>query len=284
MSLTSITLLIVLLSISFLIVVVLVVLEHKKTDKAKGLMIKGSFEEHDSLEENNIDQQSIYECSKSGDLECVVHWLNVKHDINKRDDSGFAPLHLTCLHGKTEIVQQLIDRGANVNLLSEKDLLSPMACLAQGRANLNFNEGTFYKIVSILKKAGGSINRTKDEATPPVKAAIVHGDLDLLDFFMSVHVHIFVEDTDKRSMLHHCSLNPNSNSISVLRRLIDRGLDINGQDSDGNTPLHLALNPFNREIAEYLISAGADEEIKNWKGISSKKIVQQNIVNFLRQP
>tara|TARA_Y100000589_G_C26817821_1_gene492580 strand:+ start:178 stop:363 length:186 start_codon:yes stop_codon:yes gene_type:complete len=60
-------------------------------------------------------------------------------------------------------------------------------------------------------------------------------------------------------------------------------LDINGQDSDGNTPLHLALNPFNREIAEYLISAGADEEIKNWKGISSKKIVQQNIVNFLRQ-
>ena len=284
MNLTSITLLIVLLTISFLIVVVLVVLEHKKSNEAKGLKIKGSFEEHDSLEENKNDQQSIYECSKSGDLECVVHWLNIKHDINKKDDSGFAPLHLSCLHGKTEIVQQLIERGANVNLLSEKDLLSPMACLALGRANLNFNEGTFYKIVSILKKAGGSINRTKDEAAPPVKAAIVHGDLDLLDFFMSVHVHIFVEDTDKRTMLHHCSLNPNSNSIAVLKRLIDRGLDINGQDSDGNTPLHLALNPFNREIAEYLISAGADEEIKNWKGISSKKIVQQNIVNFLRQP
>ena len=55
MSLTSITLLIVLLTISFLIVVVLVVLEHKKTDEAKGLKIKGSFEEHDSLEENNND-------------------------------------------------------------------------------------------------------------------------------------------------------------------------------------------------------------------------------------
>ena len=283
MSLISITLLFVLLTISFLIVVVLIVLENKKSNEAK-LKIKGSSDESGHLEEVGIDHQSIYECSKSGDLECVIHWLNIKHDINKKDDSGFSPLHLSCLHGKDKIVQQLIERGANVNLLSEKDLLSPMACLAQGRANLNFNEGTFYKIVSILKKAGGSINRTKDEATPPVKAAIVHGDLDLLEFFMSVHVHIFVEDTDKRSMLHHCSLNPNSNSITVLRRLIDRGLDINGQDSDGNTPLHLALNPFNREIAEYLIRAGADVEIKNWKGISSRKIVQQNIVNFLSQP
>ena len=284
MNLTSITLLFVLLTISLLIVVILIVLEHKKSNEAKGMKIKESSDEPDRLEEIKNDKQSIYECSKNGDLECVVHWLNIKHDINKKDDSGFSPLHLSCLHGKAKIVQQLIERGANVDLLSEKDLLSPMACLAQGRANLNFNEGTFYKIVSILKKAGGSINRTKDEATPPVKAAIVHGDLGLLDFFMSVHVHIFVEDVDKRSMLHHCALNPNSNSTAILERLIERGLDINGQDSDGNTPLHLALNPLNKEIAEYLIRAGANEEIKNWNGISSRKLVQQNIVNFLAQP
>ena len=149
MSLISITLLFFLLTISFLIVVVLIVLENKKSNEAKGLKIKGSSDEPGHLEEVRINHQSIYECSKSGDLECVIHWLNIKHDINKKDDSGFAPLHLSCLHGKTEIVQQLIERGANVNLLSEKDLLSPMACLAQGRANLNFNEGTFYKIISL---------------------------------------------------------------------------------------------------------------------------------------
>ena len=72
--------------------------------------------------------------------------------------------------------------------------------------------------------------------------------------------------------------------IFILKRQTDASNNTQQLSLDGNTPLHLALNPFNREIAEYLISAGADEELKNWKGISSKKIVQQNIVNFLRQP
>jgi len=284
MSVNSLLLLFVILATAFLIVVVLIVLENKKSNDFQ--VVKGGGSNKGSSDEEIKPEkyESIYECSRRGDLQCVTHWLNIKFDINKKDDSGFSPLHFSCLYGQTEIVSELLQRGANVNLLSDKDLLSPMACLAEGRANLNFNENTFYKIASILKKGGASINRTKDEATPPVKAAIVHGDLKLLEFFMSVHVHIFVEDSDKRSMLHHCCLNPNSNSIAVLKRLTERGLNINGQDSDGNTPLHLSVNPFNREISEYLINAGADEEIKNWKGLSCRMIVQQNIVNFLSQP
>jgi len=58
-------------------------------------------------------------------------------------------------------------------------------------------------------------------------------------------------------------------------------LDVNAQDCDGNTPLHLAMSPFQREVAMYLVDSGADPEIKNWKGISSHKMVQQDIVNSL---
>ena len=41
------------------------------------------------------------------------------------------------------------------------------------------------------------------------------------------------------------------------------------------------MSPFQREVAEYLVDSGADPEIKNWKGISPHKMVQQDIVNFL---
>ena len=58
-------------------------------------------------------------------------------------------------------------------------------------------------------------------------------------------------------------------------------MDVNARDCDGNTPLHLAMSPFRREVAMYLVDSGADPEIKNWKGISSHKMVQQDIVKFL---
>jgi len=103
-----------------------------------------------------------------------------------------------------------------------------------------------------------------------------------LNFFMSLHVHIFVVDSDKRSMLHHIVLNPNENSMAITEQLVERGLDINAQDCDGNTPLHLAMVPFQRDVAKYLVDSGADTEIKNWKGISPHTMVQQEIVNFLR--
>ena len=69
--------------------------------------------------------------------------------------------------------------------------------------------------------------------------------------------------------------------LAIVELLVERGLDVNAQDCDGNTPLHLAMSPFQREVAKYLVDSGADPEIKNWKGISPHKMVQQDIVTFL---
>ena len=69
--------------------------------------------------------------------------------------------------------------------------------------------------------------------------------------------------------------------LAIVELLVERGLDVNAQNCDGNTPLHLAMSPFQREVAKYLVDSGADPEIKNWKGISPHKMVQDGIVNFL---
>ncbi|SVC43501.1 uncharacterized protein METZ01_LOCUS296355, partial [marine metagenome] len=173
------------------------------------------------------------------------------------------------------------DRKAKVNLLTKATLLSPMACLVLGRLNDRLSEPEMVRIIGTLKMAGGDINPTSEEAVPPVKAVITRGNMQLLDFFMSLHVFIFVVDSDKRSMLHHIALNPNANSLAIVELLVKRGLDVNAQDCDGNTPLHLALMPFQKDVAKHLMDSGADPKIKNWKGISPEKIVKQDIINFL---
>ena len=130
-------------------------------------------------------------------------------------------------------------------------------------------------------KGGNTVEPSGEEASITIHESCKTGNMQLLGFFMSLHVFIFVVDSDKRSMLHHFALNPNENSMAIVELLVERGLDVNAQDCDGNTPLHLAMSPFQREVAKYLVDSGADPEIKNWKGISPHKIVQQDIVNFL---
>ena len=224
---------------------------------------------------------SIHEACKTGNMTELNQWLSLGTDLNQKDEDGYAPLHHACENGHEDMVRKLLENKAKVNLLTAASLLSPMACLVIGRLDNKVTEPELLKIISILRKAGGDINPSTEEAVPPIKAVIARGNMELLDFFMTLHVHIFVEDSDKRTMLHHAALNPNENSLPITEFLVERGLDVNVQDSDGNTPLHLALSPFQQDVAKYLINSGADPEIKNWKGISPHTMVQQDIVNFL---
>ena len=226
---------------------------------------------------------TVHEACKTGNMRELNQWLSLGTDLNQKNEDGYAPLHYACENGHEDVVRKLLENKAKVNLLTNATMLSPMACLVIGRLDNKVSEPELIKIIGILRKAGGDINPATEEAVPPIKAVIARGNMELLDFFMSLHVHIFVEDSDKRTMLHHAALNPNENSLAITEFLVERGLDVNAQDCDGNSPLHLALAPFQRDVAKYLIDSGANEEIKNWKGISPHTMVQQDIVNFLRQ-
>ena len=279
MNSTSIIALLVIVLLAFVILAVILLLDHRKNAEEMSLLEGGSTGEPSAVSEEAAI--TIHESCKTGNMRELNQWLSLGVDINQKDENGYAPLHYACQCGHEDVIRKLLDRKAKVNLLTKATLLSPMACLVLGRLDDNFSEPEMVRIIGTLKMAGADINPTSEEAVPPVKAVITRGNMELLDFFMSLHVHIFVVDSDKRSMLHHIALNPNANSMAIVELLVKRGLDVNAQDCDGNTPLHLALLPFQKDVAKYLMDSGADTEIKNWKGISPHKIVQQDIINFL---
>lgn len=279
MNLISITALLVIVLLAFVILIAIILLEHRKNAEEMSLLEGGNTNEPSAIsEEASID---IHKSCKIGNMRELNQWLSLGVDLNQKDENGYAPLHYACEYGHEDVIRKLLDRKAKVNLLTKTTLLSPMACLVLGRLNDRLSEPEMVRIIGTLKMAGGDINATSEEAVPPVKAIVSQGNMELLDFFMSLHVHIFVVDSDKRSMLHHIALNPNANSLAIVELLVKRGLDVNAQDCDGNTPLHLALMPFQKDVVKHLMDSGADPKIKNWKGISPQKLVQQDIINFL---
>ena len=142
-------------------------------------------------------------------------WLSLRADLNQKDDNGYAPLHYTCKYRHEDVVRKLLDRKAKMNLLMKAPLLSPMACLVLGRLNDRLSESQMVSIIDTLKMAGGNINPTSEEVVPPVKEVITRSNMQFLDFFMSLHVFIFVVDSDKRSILHHIALKLNENSMAI---------------------------------------------------------------------
>ena len=87
------------------------------------------------------DFSGVNACSSEGDngLHYVVRWgdlsaakalIDAGIDVNKGGDLGYTPLHVACMQGNVEMVQLLIDHGADIFALSEGD--SPFATARLG--------------------------------------------------------------------------------------------------------------------------------------------------------
>lgn len=56
------------------------------------------------------------------------------------------------------------------------------------------------------------------------------------------------------------------NALDQIREKVNTGTDINMQDHNGATPLHLAMNVNSRELTDLLISLGADIKAEDFDG------------------
>lgn len=59
-----------------------------------------------------------------------------------------------------------------------------------------------------------------------------------------------------------------ADDYSTIIELIDRGIDLSYQDSDGNTSLHIAVEMEHKDLIECLINFGIDTTIKNKSGLT----------------
>jgi ankyrin repeat protein len=88
---------------------------------------------HTTVDFAEVDFSDVNACACDGDnaLHCVVRWGDIPAaktliahgiDLNKAGDLGYTPLHVACMKGKVEMVQLLVEKGADLFAQSDGDL------------------------------------------------------------------------------------------------------------------------------------------------------------------
>jgi len=110
---------------------------------------------------------SIHEAFKAGNIEAVKQHLAAGTDVNaKGPNAGLTPLHRAAYYGLKEIVELLLDKGADVNAKEEV-----------GWTPLHYAAAMSHKaIAELLLDKGADVNAKDDGGDTPLDVAMLGND------------------------------------------------------------------------------------------------------------
>ena len=206
---------------------------------------------------------SIHIAARKGNIEAVKQHLVAGTNIGKRGKNNLTPLHHAADKGQLSVAKLLIENGASVNAdgYFQEDSphrISPLG-LAAGRENeemvkLLLNNGAKIRsheliglmstknviIVELLVSAGinFNVNGINDrEGDTPLRWAIRYKADNIAKLLIKNGVNINT-NIGGSTLLHDSAT---AGSVSMIRVLIDEGLNVNAQNDRNRTPLDSAM-------------------------------------------
>jgi len=187
------------------------------------------------------DHIALHLASKAGDLNRVRALLDARPEFVDRgapDGMGrFAPLHYAARYGHTEVVRELLNRGAEPAPF-EHMLRNHMGTTTRELARLR----GFDEIVRLLDEAAAA--KTGGDAAlsgSPAAQAMRRGDyVDALEIVRQTPSNIEASDNDGNRLLHRMAA-LRQGSLDTLAELVDLGASLSVKNALGFTPVDLTI-------------------------------------------
>ena len=177
----------------------------------------------------------------------TVRYLVGLPDFDVNDGGGYhSALHYAVMSYNADVVQMLIDAGADIDTLDNEGC-SPLhsAC----------NSGAL-DAVKILIRAGARVRATDNEGHTCLTLAVCSGHTDTVRYLVGLPDVDVNDGGGYHSALHYAVRSYNADVAQVL---LDAGADINMLDNEGRSPLHSACNSGAHDVVEILVRAGATD-------------------------
>ncbi|GFV15639.1 ankyrin-3 [Trichonephila clavipes] len=196
--------------------------------------------------DGDLKYTPLHQAVNDGCKEMVEFLLENGADINaKTEASGETPLYIAVKKRNIEIIELLIEKGANVNA-GDKGKNTPLHYTGDIR------------IARLLVANGANVN-AKNKSDPPystgstpLHGAANAGNKDIAEFLIDNGADINAQNAQGSTPLHKVS------GIDTLKLLIERGAKVNIKNGEGFTPLHYMAFMLDEASTLIIVEHGAD--------------------------
>jgi ankyrin repeat protein len=213
-------------------------------------------------------EKPIHHAAYEGDLKKVREIIEKDpSQINIQDSSGWNPLHLASGKGHIEIVEFLLNHGADTELENIHGQRPLWLAAKFGR----------YETIKTLLEHGAKVNHKDKHGRTPLHDAAMWSGEQVINLLISYGADINARDEDQSTPLHQAAM---LNNIEAAKALVEHGADIFAKnfydfsnppeadrlkilmikDSMNKTAKEIALKAGHIELAQYLQTKEEEKE------------------------
>jgi ankyrin repeat protein len=202
----------------------------------------------------SVGAAEIHTAARAGDLEAVKALLAADPAlVNAQDANGATPLHLAARGVHAELVDYLVDHGADVTIRDANQVIALHSLAYRGADEL----------VTLVITKGADVDAAAVGGTTPLHFAVEAGHVRTVERLVSHGANVEAANgLGNTPLLLAASFGLNE----IVERLLARGASVGPPNDRGDTPLTVAHREGHDEIAKLLIAKGADptqvEEIR----------------------
>lgn len=188
-----------------------------------------------------------------------------------------AALQAACTDLDLARVRTLLDQGAVANAADAEG--QPALITAIRAIRRQEDQAPPADLVAVLLEHGADLERPDGQGLTPLMAAAQRHAPAIITLLLKHGAKLNATDHQGRTAVMYAAQTRNEFSVSqaldCLQGLLDAGANINDRDTDGLTPLHLAVSQFiteaggmvaHPEIVAFLLAHGADVNAADKKG------------------
>ena len=192
---------------------------------------------------------AFFEAVQSGDLEPVRVWLHEEPALrHARHDTGASALLWAVYHGQQAVANELLRQDAETDLFEATAL------------------GDLDRVAALLDAQPQAVNRHAPDGFAPLGLAAFFGHDAVLAALLA---HGADANTPSRNAmqvrpLHSAAAHRRPEvALSMARRLLEAGAEVNVAQQGGWTPLHQAAAHGHAALVDLLLAHGADPDARS---------------------
>lgn len=204
----------------------------------------------------------LHEAVESGNFVQARALMTPGLNINELDSSGVAAIHLAVLDSNPELLEFLINNGADVNITIKSSrrqnrFYTHLHEFAPLHLAANFHhtalDSNSLELARLLITRGADVDQKTDDGQSPLHLAVRSGNDRLVKLLIANGADVNARDFEEYTPLHSAAW---KGHVGVVETLVSNGANVSASAYDGITPYRCAVRKNHTGVISFFEKLG----------------------------